>query len=392
MTERRAYLDHNATAPLLPEARKALLRALEQPGNPSSVHAEGRAARALVEAARRSVAGLVGASPPAVTFTSGATEAATTCLSPLWIEEGREVAIGRLAVLDTDHPCIRDGGRFAPERVTRLPVDADGIVDLDALARWLDAADGPEPDLLALCFANNETGVIQPLDAITDLIGEKPVLLAVDAVQAVGRLPLDGILARADAVILSGHKIGAAKGVGAVALRRESLRPAPLLTGGGQEKRRRSGTEAVAPIASFGAAAEVAGRRCEEAGRLLALRTQIESRLESLGVAVVGRDASRLPNTVMAARPGLKAETAQMALDLAGFAVSSGSACSSGKVGPSHVLEAMAKAGAPVDPNEGAIRISFGYETGEDELDALLVEISRLVTRSAASGSRTVAA
>lgn len=382
---RRIYLDYNATAPLLPEARAALIDALDRGGNPSSVHAEGRRARAIVEDARRKVAALVGAAPEAVVFTSGATEAAATCLSPEWIEGGSGLSLDRLAVVETDHPCLRSGGRFAPRAVTRLPVDADGRLLPDALGDWLSFAGETAPGMLALTLANSETGVLQDLANVSRALAAD-ALVVVDAVQALGRLPLDINELGYDALILSGHKIGAAPGVGAYVLGDPMLQPSPLLTGGGQEKGRRSGTEAVAAIASFGAAAEVARERLASgaAVRLLALRRRLEERLADIGdVMVVAPAAERLPSTVMLAITGMRAETAQIALDLAGFAVSAGSACTSGKVGASHVLEAMQRAGAPIDLSTGAIRVSFGYETVIEDIDAFAEAFRVLLRRSA---------
>lgn len=391
---RRIYLDYNATAPLLPEARAALIDALDRSGNPSSVHAEGRRARAIVEDARRKVAALVGAAPEAVVFTSGATEAAATCLSPDWIEGGSEIPLGRLAVVETDHPCLRSGGRFAPRAVTRLPVDAEGRLRPEALGDWLSLAGETAPGMLALTLANSETGVLQDLANVSRALAADAVVV-VDAVQALGRLPLDITELGCHALILSGHKIGAASGVGAYVLGDPRLTPSPLLTGGGQEKGRRSGTEAVAAIASFGAAAEVARERLTSgaAARLLALRRRLEERVADLGeVLVVAAAAGRLPNTVMLAIAGMRAETAQIALDLAGFAVSAGSACASGKVGASHVLEAMREAGAPVDPSTGAIRVSFGYETVIGDIDAFAEAFRVLLRRSATRQSEWKAA
>lgn len=394
MTERqrRTYLDYNASAPLLAEARAALVDALSLEGNPSSVHAEGRRARQVVEAARRVVADLVGGAAENVVFTSGASEAASTCLVPTWISQGRELSVGRLAVLDTDHPSVRDGGRFDPTCMTRLAVDRDGVIDLRALTAWLDALPANEHAMLALTLANSETGVLQPIEAIAEAISGRKLVLVVDAVQAAGRYPLEIGSLNADAVILSGHKIGAAKGIGAFVLRDTGMQPMPLVTGGGQEKRRRAGTEAVPAIASFGAAARVAAVRSREPERLLALRDRLERGLAALGAGfrIAGGSAPRLPNTAMVACDGFRAETAQIALDLAGFAVSAGSACSSGKVGPSHVLAAMHRAGAELDPNHGAIRISFGYETTADEIDAVVAELGRLARR--AGGSERAAA
>ncbi len=382
-SQRRLYLDYNATAPLLEEARDALVAALDA-ANPSSVHSEGSHARALVEGARRSVARLLSCDPANVVFTSGASEAAMTALAPRWLIEGRETAIHKLAVIDTDHPCIREGGSFAADHVTRLPVDANGVVDCDALAAWAAELGEGNVGLLALTLANSETGVLQPLERIHAAIAGRPVRLVVDAVQAVGRIPLDLAGTEADALLVSGHKLGAAKGVGALVLRDSATRPFPLVRGGGQETGRRAGTEPVPAIASFGAAADVARERIEALpGRLMELRAHLEAAIRKAlpGAVVLGAEAERLPNTVAVAFPGLRSETAQMALDLAGIAISAGSACSSGKVGRSHVVAAMAEAGLAISAEEGAIRVSFGYETSAEDLDRFVREYVGLANR-----------
>ncbi|MBE7186439.1 MAG: cysteine desulfurase [Methylobacterium mesophilicum] len=392
---RRIYLDYNATHPLLAEARSALVDALELCGNPSSVHSEGRLARACVEAARQSVAGLLTASAENVFFTSSATEAAVTCLTPRWVRDGRETRIDSLAVVETDHPATREGGQFASEALIRLPVDAEGVLDMRALHGWLDGLAG-RIGMLALCLANGETGVVQPLHEVRSALAGRNVLLLLDAVQVAGRMPLDIGELGADAVILSGHKLGAAKGVGAFVLASESLRPFRLLSGGGQERGMRSGTEAVPAIASFGAAAESASRRALESdAHMAALRERIAKRLlaEACDFTVLGSGATRrLGNTLAVSVPGLKAETAQIALDLEGFAVSAGSACSSGKVGASHVLVAMAAGGLDVDPAAGLLRISLGDGTTEADVDAFAASFARIIRRAQSGAAERKAA
>ncbi|WP_244640212.1 cysteine desulfurase family protein [Aureimonas glaciei] len=382
--DRRTYLDYNASAPLLPEARAALVDCLDVSGNPSSVHSEGRRAQAIVEAARRQVAGLVGGNPENLVFTSGATEAAATCLTPNWIVGGERISLSALAVADSDHPATREGGRFDPSVVTRLPIDAEGQLRLGALDQWRQALTPGSQAMLCLTLANSETGIVQNLQPIRDILAGGGVRLVLDVVQAAGRLPLDIAALGADALLISGHKIGAAKGVGAYVLADGARRPVPLLTGGGQERRQRGGTQAVPLIASFGAAASVAASRLAAGdSRLATLGRHLVSALAGSlpSGLLLGTADTRLPNTVAITVPGLNAETAQMALDLDGFAVSSGSACSSGKVGASHVLKAMQDGGLDIDASAGAIRISFGYETSEDELDRLVVALKRLVTR-----------
>jgi len=387
----RTYLDYNASAPLLPTAREALVAALERTGNPSSVHGEGRAARHLVEQARASVAQLVDASVDGVVFTSGATEAAVTCLTPHWRRGDDIVPLARVAVLDTDHPCIREGGRFGTDAVTRLPVDARGVVDFYALREWLGS--GP-PGLLAFSLANSESGVIQPASDMIAAAKEAKALVVVDAVQAIGRTFVSVRELAADALILSAHKIGAPAGTGAFVLASTELRPSPLLTGGAQETRQRAGTEAVASIAAFGAAATAAREGLADGPRLDAWRLRLEAAIGAAapGTVVIGDGAPRLPQTLAFQHPDVRAETLQIALDLEGFAVSAGSACSSGKLGASDVLRALALAGAPLRPGLGALRVSFGAATTDEMLqrfcDVLCRHLARMtrqteVTRAA---------
>jgi len=368
LASERTYFDWNATAPLRPEARAAMLAALDGPGNPSSVHGEGRAARMLVEAARRQVAALVGgAKVNQVTFVSGATEANALALQP--------GIAGRLFVSAVEHPSVLAGGRFAQEQVEILPVDGNGIVDLDALAGALVMAERP---LVSVMLANNETGVIQPIAEIAAIVHAANGLLHVDAVQAAGRIPVDMCALGADLMSLSSHKIGGPQGAGALIVGSgQNLKP--LIRGGGQERGLRAGTENVAAIAGFGAAAEAALAGLDaEAGRMAALRERLEGGLRAAtpDAIIFAHGVGRLPNTTLVAVPGVKAETALIAFDLNGFALSSGAACSSGKVTASHVLAAMG-----VEPAlaRGAIRISLGPTTTETEVESLLIAWKRLV-------------
>jgi cysteine desulfurase len=369
----RAYLDWNATAPLRPQARAVMTEALDLVGNPSSVHAEGRAARVAVERARAQVAALVGADAAQVTFTSGGTEANMMALSPGW-SAGKSAKMGhtgydRLLVSAIEHPSAGQGGRFRLDRVETIPVTAQGIVDLDALKAQLQAGG---PVLVSVMLANNETGVIQPIRAIADLVHAAGGLLHVDAVQGPGRIPCDIKALGADLLTISGHKLGGPKGVGAL-VRREGLHLSePLIRGGGQERGLRAGTEDVAAIAGFGAAAGAAGAAREtDAAQMARLQQRLEAgiRATTPEAIIFGQGTERLPNTTLFTHPGLKAETAVIAFDLEGVAVSSGSACSSGKVQPSHVLAAM---GVGANLAQGAIRISSGYATGEAEIDHCL--------------------
>lgn len=385
MAVERIYLDWNATAPLIGAAREAMLEALAMPGNPSSVHAEGRAARAAVEKARRAVAGLVGAEPAHVTFTASATEAANHVLSPAYRMGKSRVSIGRLYVSAIEHPAVRAGGRFAADKVTELPVTPSGILDLDALSALLaahDPADGLP--LVAVMLVNNETGIIQPIQAIAAIVKKFGGLLVVDAVQAAGRIPLSIADLGADFLILSAHKLGGPKGVGALVSRGETLMPEPLVRGGGQEKGHRAGTENLAAIAGFGAAArEMASDLDERNARLTALRDRAEEAMLSAApdAVIYGRSEARVGNTSFFHLPGLKAETGQIAFDLEGVALSAGAACSSGKVGASHVLTAMGE-----DAATGALRLSIGPATTESDIDRFVAAFAKIAARRKPTG------
>lgn len=388
MTGTCAYLDYNASAPLLPAARAAVLAALEIGANPSSVHAQGRAARGVVEAARQSVAALVNARPEHVVFTSGATEAASMLLTPDWRMGRAPVRMARLFVCASDHPCVLNGGRFPRDAVTVLGVDADGVLDLAALEQALAVHDRSQGlALVAIHAANNETGVIQPVREIARAAKAHGAVLVVDAVQAAGRIPIDISAGYGDFLFLSSHKIGGPKGVGAVAGVSDLMMPAPLVTGGGQEKGFRAGTENVPGIAGFAAAAQSAvADGLGDAARQRALRETVERSILDLApeAVIFGRAAERLCNTVMFSIPGLKAETAQIAFDLAGVSLSAGSACSSGKVGPSHVLKAMGVGG-----EGGGLRLSLGAGTGDADIAAFTAALGAHLARR---GARTEAA
>jgi len=367
----RIYLDYNASAPLRDSARAAMLATLGA-GNASSVHAEGRAARRRVEAAREAVATLVGADPRGVTFTSGATEANATVLTPRWTRGGAPVEFTRLLVSSVEHPSVLAGGRFPAERVTRIPVDRNGVIDVAALDEAVarETAAGGRL-MVSLMAANNETGVIQPVAEAAAIVHAAGGLAHADVVQAAGKLPLDLATLRVDVVTLSAHKIGGPQGVGAVIRADSALAFAPLVAGGGQEAYARAGTENVAAIAGFGAAAVEAAAEAGAVRPWAKWQTRIEQRLVELDprTVILGAGAARLPNTIAFALPGVLAETAVIALDLAGIAVSSGSACSSGKVAASHVLAAM---GAGPDIARGGVRVSFGHGTTEADIAGFL--------------------
>jgi len=359
-----AYFDWNATGVLRPQARAAMVAALEMTGNPSSVHAAGRAARRLMEEARERVGALVGVTAREVVFTSGGTEANMLALSP---------ALGEtLLVSAVEHPSVRGGGRFAA--VEEIPVSAVGVVDLAALERKLAGRTRP---LVSIMLANNETGAIQPVAEAAALVHAAGGLLHVDAVQGPGRITCDFKALGADLMTLSSHKIGGPQGVGAL-IRREELQLDALIKGGGQEQGARSGTENVAGIAGFGAAAEaVRGGFAEEARRMARLRDAFEAGLKAVmpDVVIFSAGTARLPNTTLFGLPGTKAETAVIAFDLEGVAVSSGAACSSGKVAPSHVLAAM---GVGADLSNSGIRVSFGYATRDNDVQTILKAWAKL--------------
>jgi cysteine desulfurase len=377
----RIYLDWNATAPLRQAARAAMVAALEQLGNPSSVHAEGRAARHLVENAREGVAALVGADARNVIFTSGGTEANALALGPALERPGHKEPLSRLLISAIEHPSVRSGGRFGQDSVEEIAVTGDGVVDLADLERRLgEPARGPA--LVSIMHANNETGVVQPIAAVADLVHAAGGVLHVDAIQTAGRIACDIKALKADLVTVSSHKIGGPQGAGALVKAADGLHFAdPLLKGGGQERGSRAGTENVAAIAGFGAAArEAADGLGAEGRRVAALRERLEAGLREIApeTVIFGAAAERLPNTTLFTVPGQRAETALIALDLAGIAASSGSACSSGKVTASHVLKAM---GVAPGIAAGAVRLSLGRNTTESEVEGFLIAWRKLVSR-----------
>jgi cysteine desulfurase len=370
-----AYLDHNATSPLRDQSRLAVEQALGLGGNASSIHARGRAARALIEAARANVAALAGTKPAEVIFTSGGTEANAQAL---WgavqgaADAGARVT--RLFVSAIEHGSVLANAaavaeRFAGLRLETIPVACDGVADMDALDAKL--REGKGRALVALMAANNETGVIQPVAEAATLTRQAKALLMVDAVQAAGKMAVPS----ADYVTLSAHKIGGPQGVGALILKGDAPF-SPLFAGGGQEQGRRSGTENLPGIAGFGAAAESAGSNKQSSG----LRDRFETRLMQIApeAVIFGSRAGRLNNTSNFALPGVPAETALMALDLDGIMVSSGAACSSGRVKPSHVLAAM---GVKEDLAHSALRVSFGWDSTEADIEAAIVSLSNLLAR-----------
>jgi cysteine desulfurase len=360
MSPASVYLDHNATSPIRPAAFEAVVEALKLGGNPSSVHRSGRAARALVEVGRRQVATLAGALPAEVVFTSGGTEANNLAI--------RGAARRRLLVSAIEHDSVLKVGACET-----IPVDGDGVVDLAALERQLAAAS--EPALVSVMFANNETGVLQPIAEVARLAREAGALVHCDAVQGAGKAPVDLHDLGVDYLSLSAHKFGGPTGVGALVVRAG----APFDSdrrGGGQEVNRRAGTENVAGIAGFGAAADEARASLDVVG----LRDRLESELSRIAptAKIYGAAVPRLGNTTCISMPGVRAETQVMALDLAGVCVSAGAACSSGKVNRSAVLLAMG-----IEPCEAetALRISCGWSTVSEDIDCLIAAWRSLYIR-----------
>jgi len=382
-----AYLDHNATSPLRAEARTAVEQAFAIGGNASSVHAAGRAARALVEDARLTVAALAGARPDEVIFTSGGTEADALALWGAVLgsldaraaEKNAGARITRLFISIIEHAAVLANAtavaeRFAGLRLETIPVRSNGAVDLDALRDGL--REGKGRALVAVMAANNETGVIQRVDEVAALARAEGALVMSDAVQAAGKVKA---LPDTDYLTFSAHKMGGPQGVGALIVK-AGAPYAPLIVGGGQERGLRAGTQNIAGIAGFGAAVEAMSQQTISP----ALRDRFEAGLREIAqeVIIFGADAPRLANTSNFSLPGIAAETALMALDLDGVMLSSGAACSSGKVKRSHVLAAM---GVSDDVAGCALRASFGWNSTEADVEAALGSISKLVARRRAA-------
>jgi cysteine desulfurase len=367
MNAERTYLDWNATAPLRPEAREACIAALDVVGNPSSPHAHGRRARAIVEDAREQVAALVGTRPAEVVFTSGGTEANNAVLAAGW---------DTIVLSGIEHDSVRAPARAGKARIIEMPVARNGMVRVDVA---ITAGASASRSLMSLQVANNETGVIQPVAEAAAAAKAQGFLIHTDAVQAAGRIPVDLRALGVDYLTLSAHKLGGPKGIGALVMHERASLPA-LISGGGQERRRRAGTENVTAIAGFGAAAEAALRDLARMKQVSALRDRLEDQVRAVtpDIVVIGADAPRLPNTANIALAGMSAETLVIALDLAGVAVSAGAACSSGKVGTSHVLEAM---GLEQTVARAAIRVSLGWSSTERDVAAFVEAWGRVAAR-----------
>ena len=366
MARAAIYLDHNASAPLLPEARAALLDALGLVGNPSSVHGHGRALRNLIETARDRVAALAGADRQQVVFTGSATEAITQAI----VGSVRALGIDGIVMSAGEHAAVSKAAELTGLPVTIIGLDGNGVIRAEMLADCLGQAEASGTRLLvAVHWVNNETGVVQPIGRIEALVGPTAHFLFVDAVQAFGKLPLEFGGRPTDMMAVSAHKIGGPVGVGALLVKAhaDGVR---LIPGGGQEQNRRGGTESAALIAGFGAAVEAFPHRYD-GERVKALTHELEAGIREVAsdAVVFGAAVGRLGNVVDFAAPGLKASVAMMGLDLMGLSVSSGSACSSGKVGPSHVLEAM---GVSPELGECALRVSLGWSSTADDVTAFL--------------------
>ena len=359
------YLDHNATTPLRAGVAEAMAEALARGGNPSSVHRFGRLARRALETAREGIAALVGAPASGLVFTSGGTEANALAV--------RGCGRRRILVSAVEHVSVLGAASHAEI----IPVDGEGTVDLGALAAMLGADDTPA--LVSVMLANNETGAVQPVAEVARLGHPAGALVHCDAVQAAGRIPVDMAALGVDMLSLSAHKMGGPQGAGALVLA-DGVRLEAMLRGGGQERRLRAGTENVPAAAGFAVAAAVAAADLVEARRTAALRDDLEGRIRSLapGTRVFASAARRLPNTSCFTMPGVAAETQVMALDLAGFAVSAGAACSSGKVGPSHVLAAM---GVEADEAASAIRVSLGWNSEQSHVERFVAAWGALYAR-----------
>lgn len=359
MSSSAIYLDCNATTPVLPSVRDAMTSAFELSGNPSSVHSAGRLARGAIEAARAQVAALAGCRPRDVFFTSGGTEANNQVLRSI----EQDATIERLYISAVEHDSITAVTETFRKPVAVIPCDADGAVSVAFLKEQLSKQESRAA--ISVMFANNETGLIQPIQEIADLAFDHKALFHCDAVQALGKWPLSFAESGVDMMTVSAHKFGGPKGVGALILK-GGLDVAPLFLGGGQESRKRSGTENVQGIIGFGEAASSALKDANWIATWEQLSSFLVGHIDQAEEAVIiGRDTPRLSNTLCIALPGVKAETQVMALDLAGYCVSAGSACSSGKVQSSHVLEVM---GYEHEVAEGAIRVSFGWQTTHEEV------------------------
>lgn len=379
MSRTRVYLDHNATAPLHPAAREAMCAAFDLCGNASSVHAEGRTARAMIEAARAEVAAFAGVAPKNIVFTSGGTEALNLALTPSIETPDEKRPFDLLVASAGEHTAVLAGHRFGSAQLQLAGLEPRGVLDIEALGATLARASAAgHRIMLALQAANNETGVIQPVAAAAEMVHAAGGFVVCDAVQAAGRIDCDIGSLGADAIVFSAHKFGGPKGAGALCFGSDSYHITEvLMRGGGQERGLRAGTENVAGIAGMAAALAAANARLREEGAALAVwREELEAEISRVapGAVFFGAGAERLPNTSCFALPGIEAQVLLIALDMEGIAVSSGSACSSGKVKRSHVLSAM---GVEPDVAGGAIRVSLGWNSRQEDCVSFVEALAR---------------
>ncbi len=373
----QTYLDHNASAPLLPVARAALLAALDLTGNPSSVHRHGRVLRETVEQGREQVARAAGTRPERVVFTGSATEAVTQAV----LGSVRAGLIEGIVTTAGEHQAVLKAVEFAGVPVVTIGLMPNGEIDLEALRIALERA-GSAKLLVAVHSVNNETGVVQPMAAIEALVKDTPHLLLVDAVQSFGKLKLEFDASRADMIAVSGHKIGAPAGIGAIIVK-DGLDTVRLIPGGGQQQNRRGGTESAALASAFGVASEAAPHAFQLT-RMRAQAAAIEAAIKARvpGAVIFGAQAERLGSTVNFAIPGLASATALIGFDLAGVSLSAGSACSSGKMARSHVLRAM---GVAEDLVDAALRVSVGWSTTETDIENFTRALNEVMARHEAA-------
>lgn len=374
MSATNHYLDHNGTTPLDARVLEAMLPFLsQQHGNATSRHAYGRGARHAIDQARAQVAQAAGAHPSQVIFTAGGTEANNLAITGI----SQAAGIGHIAISSIEHPCVTRPAEAMQARgwaLSRVPVDADGNITAAAVQSVLNK----ESLLLSVMLANNETGVIQDIAAIAETARRHGVAVHTDAVQALGKIKVDFAALNVHAMTLSSHKVNGPQGAGALIVDKR-IDIQPVLLGGGQEKGLRSGTENLAAIVGFGAACElVSSELLQRTARLRQMREQLETGLASLGAQLFGAGAERLPNTSFFAIPEIDGETLVMALDRKGFAVASGSACSSDSGEPSHVLLAM---GVQPDLARGAVRVSLGVNNTTEHITAFLHTLQSEVNR-----------
>lgn len=362
----RHYLDHNATSPMRLEVMDAMVDAFRVGGNASSIHAEGRAARGLVETARQNVRKLVNAPVNGIVFTSGGTEAIHLALNSAVTANG----VKRIFLSAIEHPAVEANARATGATIEAIPVTPNGVADLDWLRSRLAGYDNMRDGgfLVCLMIANNETGVIQPVTEAAAITHERGGLIFADAAQAVGKVPVNFVMSGVDMMALTGHKFGGPIGVGAL-ISGPNLPLDPVLKGGGQEMNRRAGTLNVGGISGLGVACEKATESLARADEISDMRDRIETVVANAGAYIWGGSERRLPGTLCFSAPNFAAETQLMALDLAGIAVSSGAACSSGKVTPSHVLMAM---GATERQATCAVRVSLGWNSTSADVDAFI--------------------